>query len=231
MSTRRTAGGQRSGRPRKLTEDDLVRAVLAEGFAGITVPAVARRLGVSTMTLYRYTPNRAELLSLAWNHVIAGTVWPPVTGHWRPVLRAHAVALWQVLARHPGVVTELSGLVVPAEMMRRGDDMAVLLVEHGFSPPDAVLALDLVMDLTIDHRRGVETIHGLTGTPATLDALADAWEPSASDPPARRAVRAAMHDAIRTGPFDWYTKKLDLALDGIAHRLAPPVPAAEGVNG
>ncbi|MER5209111.1 TetR family transcriptional regulator [Streptomyces sp. NPDC002838] len=66
-----------SGRPRILTEGDIIDAVLEEGFAGITVPAVARRLGVSTMTLYRYAPTRADLLALAWNHVITTTHWPP----------------------------------------------------------------------------------------------------------------------------------------------------------
>lgn len=231
MTARRSVGRPGSGRPRKLTEGDIIQAVLAEGFAGITVPAVARRLGVSTMTLYRYTANRAELLSLAWNHVVAGAAWPSIDGDWRGVLRAQAVALWRVLADHPGVVTELSDLVVPVEMVRRGDDTAASLVEQGFTPAGAVLALDLVMDLTIDHRRGVETIHGLVDARPILDDLARAWEPVPGDPPTRRAVRAAMHDAIRTDPFDWYTRKLDLVLDGVAHRLAPRAPGTDGTDG
>lgn len=64
-----TAGDGRTGRPRKLTEHAIIEAVLAEGFIGITLPAVARRLDVSTMTLYRYTRTRSDLLALAWNHV------------------------------------------------------------------------------------------------------------------------------------------------------------------
>lgn len=31
-----------------------------------------------------------------------------------------------------------------------------------------------------------------------------------------------MRDAILTAPFDWYTQKLDLALDGVEHRYRNP---------
>ncbi|MFD0854685.1 TetR/AcrR family transcriptional regulator, partial [Actinomadura adrarensis] len=188
---------------------------LQEGFAGITVAAVARRLGVSTMTIYRYAPTRGELLALAWDHVITTTEWPPLTGPWRPLLRTHAIAFWRLLERYPGVVTELSQGLMPAGMMNHIDGIAVALVDQGFTAEDAVLAVDLVIDLTVDHRRGVEMIHGRTGVPATLQDMARLWSPNDTDPPARRAVRAAMTDAIRSAPFDWYTRKLDLALEGI----------------
>jgi AcrR family transcriptional regulator len=207
------------GRPRKLTEGDIIDAVLAEGFAGITVPAVARRLGVSTMTLYRCTPTRAELLALAWNHVVTTTDWPPLTGPWRQFLHTHATAFWQLLAQHPGVVTELSQGLMPTEMMNRIDDLAVALVDQDFTAEDAVLSVDLVIDLTVDHRRAVEKIHGLADIPATLEAMAQLWSPNPADPPNRRAVRAAMANAITTTPYDWYTQKLDLALTGIETRF------------
>jgi AcrR family transcriptional regulator len=214
-----TAPRRASGRPRKLTDGDIIDAVLEEGFAGITVPAVARRLGVSTMTLYRYAPTRAELLALAWNHVIITTDWPPLTGHWRQILHTHAIAFWQLLARHPGVVTELSRALMPTEMMNRIDDIAVALVGHGFTAEDAVLSVDLVIDLTVDHRRGVENFDGVVDIPATREAMAQLWAPNDADPPDRRAVRAAMANAITLTPFDWFTQKLDLALSGIDARF------------
>lgn len=211
--------GRAMGRPRKLTDQDIIDAVLAEGFAGITVPAVAQRVGVSTVTLYRYTRTRSDLLSLAWNHVITTTPWPAPIGTWRETLRTQAITFWNVLADHPGSVTELSRALMPTEMMNRIDDTTAALIERGFNAADAVLAVDFVIDLTVDHRRGVETIHGLLECPATLQALADLWTPTDSDPPHHRAARAAMRDAILTSPFDWYIQKLDLALDGIGHRF------------
>jgi hypothetical protein len=113
------------------------------------------------------------------------------------------------------VVTELSQGLMPTEMMNHIDDIAVALVDQGFTAQDAVLAVDLVIDLTVDHRRGVEMIHGLADIPATLQAMARLWAPNDTDPPTRRAVRAAMTDAIMCDPYDWYTRKLDLALEGI----------------
>lgn len=217
-----------SGRPRKLTEGDIIDAVLAEGFAGITVPAVARRLGVSTMTLYRYTPTRADLLALAWNHVITTADWPSLTGTWRHILSTHAIALWQLLARYPGVVTELSQGLMPTAMMHRIDDVAVALVDQGFTAADAVLAVDLVIDLAIDHRRAVEKIHGLADIPATLRAMAQLWAPTSTDPPSRRAVRAAMTNAITLDPYDWFTQKLGLALEGVQATFRPQTDNSGG---
>ena len=48
--------GRTGGRPPKMTEDDLdvARTLLAN--SGITVADIARRLGVSPATLYRYLP-------------------------------------------------------------------------------------------------------------------------------------------------------------------------------
>jgi len=51
----------RRGRPPKITRDQIVDAVLSHGFAGITIPEVAQRLGVTTMTVYRHAATRAEL--------------------------------------------------------------------------------------------------------------------------------------------------------------------------
>ncbi|QOC91389.1 TetR/AcrR family transcriptional regulator [Micromonospora craniellae] len=210
----------RSGRPRKITETDIADAVLAEGFAGLTVPAVAGRLGVSTMTLYRYTPTRAELLALAWDHVLDRTTWPEVTGSWREILHRHATTLWDLLATHPGAVTELSGSVVPPRMTDLYDDLALALTERGFTAHEAVLAVDTAIDLTIDHRRGVEDLSRREdrASPDAREQLAALWTPLPDSPPGRAAVRAAMHEAIATLPRDWFIRKLDLMLDGLAAR-------------
>ncbi|MER5209110.1 hypothetical protein ABT063_00520 [Streptomyces sp. NPDC002838] len=49
--------------------------------------------------------------------------------------------------------------------------------------------------------------------------MARLWAPKDTDPPNRRAVRAAMANAITLTPFDWFTQKLDLALRGIDARF------------
>lgn len=218
----------RTGRPRKLTDADIAAAVLAEGFAGLTVPAVARRLGVSTMTLYRYVPTRADLLALAWDHVLTATTWPEAAGHWREMLHRHATALWDLLAQHPGSVTELAGAVMPARMIGLYDDLALALTGQGFAADEAVLAVDTVIDLTVDHRRGVEDLaRRIDGTTTNArEQLDQLWASNQTDPPDRAAVRAAMRDAIATPPRDWFTSKLDLVLDGLTARRGVGWPRA-----
>ncbi|MDG4765272.1 TetR family transcriptional regulator [Solwaraspora sp. WMMD406] len=220
----------RTGRPRKLTEADIAEAVLAEGFAGLTVPAVAQRLGVSTMTLYRYTPTRAGLLALTWDHVLDKTTWPPVTGHWREILHRHATTLWDLLATHPGAVTELSGAVVPPRMMGLYDDLALALTEQGFTADQAVLAVDTTIDLTIDHCRGVEDLSRREDAASadTREQLAALWTLRPEDPPGRAGVRAAMQEAIATPPRDWFIRKLELMLDGLTTRRIAAADPRQG---
>lgn len=212
--------GARRGRPPKVTRALIIEAVLAEGFAGLTVPAVAKRLGVVTMTLYRHAPTRADLLAMAWGHVLDQHAWPERDLPWRDLLHRYATTLWDLLAGHPGAVTELSTVVLPERMVHLFDDLAVTLIDQGFTASDAVLAVDTVIDLAIDHRRGVEalarTVEG-EGTPLQ-DRVGQLWALHDADTPPRRAAREAMSHAITSPPRDWFHRKLELVLDGLAPR-------------
>lgn len=61
----RTATG-RIGRPRRLTTDAIVKSAIhfadEHGLEALSMPKLARRLGVGTMTLYGYVDNKKELL-------------------------------------------------------------------------------------------------------------------------------------------------------------------------
>lgn len=220
MSEDGRPGAPRRGRPPKITREQIVEAVLAEGFAGLTVPAVADRLGVTTMTLYRHAATRSDLLAMAWDHVLAHHTWPRTEGRWREVLDRHATALWDLLAEYPGAVSELSG-VMSAGMVDLYDGLAVSLVRQGFTADDAVLAVDTVIDLAVDHRRGVENLAQGTEDDADeplRDQLQRIWAPG-SGTHERRAVRAAMGRAIAAPPREWFRRKLDLVLDGLAPRV------------
>lgn len=207
----------RRGRPPKITQDDIINAVLAEGFAGLTVPAVAERLGVTIMTLYRHVPTRGHLLALAWDHVLGTHTWPSRDLPWRELLQAHAVDLWQLLAEYPGSVTELSGAVLPTRMVQLYDGLAAALTDQGFPPDAAVLAVDSVLDLAIDHRRGAENLEQpVEGENRQLrEQVGSLWadHDSSSD---TSTVRASMRHAISSDPQVWFERKLDLVLDGIA---------------
>lgn len=219
----------RRGRPPKIAENDIVEAVLAEGFAGLTVPAVAERLEVTTMTLYRHMPTRAHLLALAWNYVLDSHAWPKEDLSWRELLRHYSIDLWDLLAQHSGAVSEISGAVLPGRMVHLYDGLAEILSRREFSADAAVLAVDSVLDLAIDHRRGVENLEQVVedGSERLRDQVGGLW----NDEPTRVAqqdVRASMRRAIASEPRVWFERKLDLVLDGIAsQRACPPTPATD----
>ncbi|WP_051297476.1 TetR/AcrR family transcriptional regulator [Brevibacterium album] len=214
----------RRGRPPKITRGLIAEVVPAEGFSGLTVPAVAARLGVTTTTLYRHVPTRAALLALAWDHVLDRHTWPDRNLPWRELLDRHATALWDLLARHPGAVRELSDAVLPARMADLFDDLAVCLVGQGFTADEALLAVDTVIDMTLDHRRGVEGLaQPVDGGSGDLRAqIGSLWEDDGQAGP-RREVRRAMRRALAADPRGWFQRKLALVLDGISVGRKPAV--------
>ena len=74
----------------------------ARGLAAVSMQRIAGELGYTKMSLYRYTPGKAELTALMLDTAL-GT--PPeladLPGGWRPKLRAWAMRMWEVTRRHP----------------------------------------------------------------------------------------------------------------------------------
>lgn len=194
------------------------------GFHDLTFAAVAERLGVGQATLYRHASNRDELVRLGLDRVLRTAEWPDVDGEWRPLLERWAIAAWRVWEQHPGAVLELTRGVVPWSIVRLSDRVGTALVERGFTARAAVLAVDLVFDLTADSRRGVEILDApmVTQDGGVREVLEKQWR----RPPEERAdsVEAQVHEemilAITAEPFDWFHGKLRVVLAGIAQELA-----------
>lgn len=197
----------------------MLDAVLTIGFAKVTIPLVAKHLGVSVATIYRHVPDRPTMLADAWDRVVDRISWPDPQGEWRPLVLAYADAFWRALAEHPGVVSALSTGLVPDRTV----DLLLRLVVHvhrqGFAMDDAVLLVDTVFDTVVDHRLGVERLDGHTPQLAvSRDEMARSWKPSPGEPEEIGLARAAMRDAITIEPRAWLRRKLDLILDGAAPR-------------
>jgi AcrR family transcriptional regulator len=98
-------------RPRSLTPDQLAAAALAVidrgGLAELTMRAVARRLDVSTMGLYRYVRDRRELEALVVELVLGAVdTTPPAPGSpWRERLAEMVERVRAATAAHPEIVT------------------------------------------------------------------------------------------------------------------------------
>ncbi|GAA1180168.1 AcrR family transcriptional regulator [Kitasatospora gansuensis] len=100
-----TADQPRTGRrPRHSRAEITAEAVAladAEGLAAVTMRAVAARLGVGTMSLYTYVPDKDTLLELMIDQAGGDLALPPVTGDWRADLHALARAQRTLMHRHP----------------------------------------------------------------------------------------------------------------------------------
>ncbi|MEV6367504.1 TetR/AcrR family transcriptional regulator [Micromonospora musae] len=101
----RLPGESRLGRPAALDVDQVVRAAVAladrDGLPGVTLGKIAKELGVTSMSLYRYVGSKEELLVLMGDAATGpAPELPAGPGGWRAALHAWAYALRAVHARH-----------------------------------------------------------------------------------------------------------------------------------
>ncbi|MFJ8031867.1 TetR/AcrR family transcriptional regulator [Streptomyces sp. NPDC096032] len=97
-------------RPRSLTPEQLASAALAvidrDGLAALSMRAVAKELGMSTMALYRYVEDRGELELLVVERVLhdVDTGMPDPAASWREQVSVMARRLRDTVGAHPEVV-------------------------------------------------------------------------------------------------------------------------------
>ncbi len=79
-----------------------VRLADAEGLEAVSMARVAKEIGFTTMSLYRYVESKDELLQLMWNASAQGAEGMVLEGRdWRAKLRMWATVQRQVLDVHP----------------------------------------------------------------------------------------------------------------------------------
>jgi AcrR family transcriptional regulator len=87
-----------------LTLDDIVLAAIeiadADGLDALSMRRVAERLGVGTMSLYRYVPGKAELLDLMLDRVVAPLDGASLSGDWRSAMAEMGRAMWRLYTEH-----------------------------------------------------------------------------------------------------------------------------------
>ena len=111
-------------------------------------------------------------------------------------------------------------------LVRLNDELCSFLMERGFTARNALLACDLIFDMVVDHRRAVEHVDGLLAEAGPeRDDLRRTWAPGGVDrgacPPGWDAIRQAKLEAVDSSPRDWFMKKLEVILNGVAVSLAP----------
>ncbi|MFF5206214.1 TetR/AcrR family transcriptional regulator C-terminal domain-containing protein [Streptosporangium sp. NPDC000396] len=105
------------GPDQELTRERVVRAAIeiadAEGLAALSMRGIAARLGVATMSPYRYVNGKDDLILLMADAAFGEESYPadPPAG-WRARLELGARTLWRLYRRHPWLA-QMSTLTRP----------------------------------------------------------------------------------------------------------------------
>ncbi|WP_205215172.1 TetR/AcrR family transcriptional regulator [Amycolatopsis albispora] len=116
-----------------------------KGEAGLTMRAIAGRLGVEAMSLYNHVGGRDDILNGMVDAVFAEIELPAPGGDWKAAMRDRAESARAALRRHPWAVGLMDSRSQPGPATLRHHD-AVLGVLHagGFSVPMAAHAFSVI---------------------------------------------------------------------------------------
>ncbi|WP_441959825.1 TetR/AcrR family transcriptional regulator [Mycolicibacterium houstonense] len=137
-------------RPRSLTRTQVAAAALAVidagGLAGLSMRAVAGRLGLGTMSLYRYVADRDELEAMVVDLVLDEIDPVPPRGSARRQLTELAERVRAVAARHPSAVPLLlTHRHRSSASLRWGETVLGVLTAAGYGGKRRVYAFRAVL--------------------------------------------------------------------------------------
>src|SRR4051794_7042687 len=143
-------GAGRTRRPRgSLTADvilDAAESIARDGFAGLTIRAVAGRLDASPMALYNHFATKDQLVDALLDRVLTRFTPDPPSGDWREDVRDFARAHRRLLVSHPWAVAQLFSRPSPGlGAVRIGEIALGILRGAGLSERDAVAAFSGVI--------------------------------------------------------------------------------------
>jgi AcrR family transcriptional regulator len=199
--------------PRGLSVELVVQAAIEiadeDGFSAVTMAAVAKRCGFTTMSLYRHVASKDELVRRMLDTAL-GTAPPLEPGGWRAGLAGWSRAMLEILVRHPwGIDVPITGILgthAQLSWLDRGlEAMADTPLDDG-SKAEIVLLLNGYVFWSARLRLQVPQ-DGLDVIPTGFDMSAY--------PSLGRAVAGGIFEDGTT-PDDDFAFGLDRVLDGIA---------------
>lgn len=211
----------RSGARPALDRDRIVLAAVAvidaEGVAALSFRRLGDDLGVTPMSLYWHVADKAELLELVGDAILAEIEMPPRAGSWQEQLRDIHRAMFDVLLRHRNAVDVVagrarfgpSGLAVFERILQ-------ILLDAGF---DEVSAFDAYLAL---YQFFLGFVTSANRDPAFVEGQRQGWAYMLSLPEERfPAIRAVTPVIGRRPSPEVLELGLDILIAGIAARLGP----------
>ena len=155
--------------PGGLTKTAIVQAALdlldEAGMDGLTVRALASRLGVQAPALYWHVRSKQALLdemaTVIWRQIGDVMAGLPAGLPWREVMATYAATVRRELLRHRDGAKAFSGttLTDPGRDPARRRSPSQNLVRQGFTLEDAVRGLVLLHDFTIGFCVEEQAVH------------------------------------------------------------------------
>ena len=190
---------------------------------GLTVRALASRLGVQAPALYWHVRSKQALLdemaTQIWRQIGDVMAGLPADLPWREVMRTYAAAVRAELLGHRDGAKAFSGTTLTdPDVVRRQEVTFGTLVRQGFTLPDATRGLVLLHDFTI----------GFCVEEQAVSQAVAAGDERYS--PGRRAEMIGAENAplaVEAGavifgdPDSRFTELMELVLDSVA-RMCPP---------
>jgi AcrR family transcriptional regulator len=127
----------------------------AEGLGAVSMARVAKELGFTTMSLYRYVASKEELLQLMWNASAQGAEGLELEGEgWRERLRGWALIQREMIDRHAWI-TEMPMATPPLApnsltFVERGLEA---LDDTGLADADKLRVIGLISSYTLSESR------------------------------------------------------------------------------
>ncbi|UJW32195.1 TetR/AcrR family transcriptional regulator [Saccharothrix sp. AJ9571] len=164
--------GQRRTKPRRapLSRDRVVGAAMAladeKGEGGVTMRAVAARLGVEAMSLYNHVAGRDDLLDGMVDAVFGEIELPDPAAGWKESMRDRADSSRAALRRHRWAVGLMDSRKQPGPATLRhhdavlgalrGGGFSVVMAAHAFSVIDSYLYGFVLQELSLPFRDSAE---------------------------------------------------------------------------
>lgn len=174
--------------------------------AGLTMPGLASKLGVSVSSVYHHVPGRSQLLELMRGKIASSRVvdidWD---AHWRVAVAHWVRQIRMAFSPYPELVTLLTAQTVTApEVLDLYGRLASTLLRAGFPQGDVIYVISALDSFSL-------------GSALDRAAPERVWATDRTDGAMAVAIAAAETGIVRSDlSFDY---GLDALLDGLEARL------------
>lgn len=140
-------------RPRQIDRDSVLAASLQladeSGLGAVTMQAVARRLGVTPMALYRHVESKEDLLDGVVERLLDEVPAPDAALPWQEQLTSIGEGVRTVARRHPTVFPLLLQLPASTPHATRSRDRVVHALTLAGVPDDQVARLERLISTMV----------------------------------------------------------------------------------